>query len=77
MFISFLDWVRPTDGTHLLVGKLKNVIQKTLDHVLNRESGSKNESYANIPIDPMLAPFGEMDWLNTIDWMQGSCTDFN
>jgi hypothetical protein len=77
MFISFLDWVRPTEGTHLLVAKLKNVIQKTLDHILDQKAGSKNGSYADIPIDPMLAPFGEMDWLNTINWMQGFCMDFN
>jgi hypothetical protein len=80
MFTDFLDWVRPTDGSNLLVGKLKNVIRKTLDHVLDPTSSQKDGNrnrYMDIPIDPMLAPFGEMDWLNTVNWMQGSCMDFN
>ena len=78
MFTSFLDWVRPTGP---LVEKLKTVIRKTLDHVLDPAAAQKDaaarDGYMDIPIDPMLAPFGEMDWLNTIDWMQGSCMDFN
>lgn len=80
MFTGFLDWVRPTDDSNLLVGKLKHVIRKTLDHVLDPTSSQKDgnrNGYGDIPIDPMLAPFGEMEWLNTVDWMQGSCMDFN
>jgi hypothetical protein len=78
MFIGFLEWVRPTDGNHLLVGRLTNVIRRTLDHVLDPpQKDATRNGYMDIPIDPMLAPFGEMDWLNTIDWMQGSCMDFN
>jgi hypothetical protein len=78
MFLGILDWVRPTNGNHLLVGKLKNVIQKTLDHALDpSQKDTSRNGYMDIPIDPMLAPFGAMDWLNTVDWMQGSCMDFD
>jgi hypothetical protein len=33
----------------------------------------------NFPLDPMLAPLdaNTIDWLNTIDWTQGSWMEFN
>lgn len=44
MFTSFLDWVRPTDSSDPLVGKLKGVIRKTLDHVLDPAASQKSTS---------------------------------
>jgi hypothetical protein len=78
MFIGFLEWVRPTDGNYLLAGRLKKVVRRILDHVLDPPpKETRDSSLMDIPIDPMLAPFGEMDWLNTIDWTQGSWMDLN
>ena len=82
LFIAFLEWVRPTDGNYTLAQRLRKVVRRVLDHVLEQPSqkevgvGGENE----FPFDPMLAPFDEMndlDWLNTIDWTQGSWMDFN
>jgi len=35
MFVSLLGWVRPGDGNYALCQKLKNAIQKVLDHALD------------------------------------------
>jgi hypothetical protein len=40
----------------------------------------RGQEGSEFPFDPMLAPFNEMDdldWLNTIDWTQGSWMDFS
>jgi len=71
MFIGFLEWIRPTDGNFLLAGRLKKVVRRILDRVLDPPAQIPMDNDM-MPIDPMLAPFGEMDWLNTIDWTQGS-----
>lgn len=73
MFIGFLAWIRPTDGNYLLAGRLKRVITRILDRVLDSPSQlPAGHGMIDVPIDPMLAPFVEMDWWNTIDWTQGS-----
>lgn len=35
MFLGFLDWIRPTDGNYLLCSKLRKVIRRIVDHVLD------------------------------------------
>lgn len=74
MFIGFLEWIRPTDGNYLLAGRLKKVVRKVLDRVLDPPPQVPNENdVMDFPIDPMLAPFGEMDWL----WTQNSSWEFS
>jgi hypothetical protein len=57
------------------------VVRRVLDHVLEpsqKETGGEGGNEASF--DPMLASFHEMndlDWLNTIDWTQGSWMEFN
>jgi hypothetical protein len=78
LFIGFLEWIRPTDGNYMLAGRLKRVIRRILDHVLDPlPKETTGHDFMDVPIDPMLAPFGEVDWVNTIDWAQGSWMDFN
>jgi hypothetical protein len=80
LFIAFLEWVRPTDGNYTLAQRLKKVIRRVLDHVLEPVPEVRGEEGSHVPFDPMLPPFDEMndlDWLNTIDWTQGSWMDFN
>ena len=72
MFIGFLEWVRPTDGNYLLAGRLKKVVRRILDRVLDPPKEIPGDGMVDFPIDPELAVFGEMDWLNTVDWTQGS-----
>jgi hypothetical protein len=81
LFIAFLEWVRPTDGNYTLAQRLRKVVRRVLDHVLEpSQKGVRDEEGNEFPFDPMLAAFNEMDdldWLNTIDWTQGSWMDFN
>jgi hypothetical protein len=75
--MGFLEWIRPTDGNSKLALRLRNVIRRVLDHVLE-PPGPQSEAPPpfDVPFDPaLLEPLDnvqDMDWLNTIDWTQGS-----
>lgn len=57
----------------MLAGRLKEVIRRILDRVLDPpQQVMAGTSMMDTLDDPMLAPFTEMDWLNTIDWTQSS-----
>ena len=84
MFIAFLGWVRVGDGNYELCQKLKNVIQKILDHVLEAlvpvplDGGGANPmDYESIDANHSAltgTDLSEQDWmnlLNTLDWTQG------
>lgn len=80
LFIAFLEWIRPTDGNYTLAQRLRKVVRRVLDHVLEPSEEGMGEEGSELPFDPMLAPFDDMndlDFLNTIDWTQGSWMDFN
>jgi len=83
LFIGFLEWIRPTDGNYELAKRLKNVVRKVVDHILDPpqqpQQGIPENELMNFPLDPMLAPLdvNTVDWLNTIDWTQGSWMEFN
>jgi len=81
LFIAFLEWIRPTDGNFSLAQRLRKVVRRVLDHVLEpSQKENPGAPSTEPPYDPMLAPFNDMDdldWLNTIDWTQGSWIDFN
>ncbi len=92
LFIGFLEWVRPTHGNFKLAGRLRNVIKRVLDYVLEppqqvsqvagvgEGEGVGGGAGDEVPFDPMLFPLNGMDdmaWLNTIDWTQGSWMYFN
>jgi len=84
MFVAFLGWVRAGDGNYELCQKLKTVIQKILDHVLEalvpvplEGSEANSTDFQNIEtdlLDSTGADLSEQDWmslLNTLDWTQG------
>jgi hypothetical protein len=81
LFVAFLEWVRPTDGNFELAQRLRKVVRRVLDHVLEPSQHEHVGSLeAGVPLDPMFASFDDMndlDWLNTIDWTQGSWMDFS
>ncbi|CZR53186.1 uncharacterized protein PAC_03064 [Phialocephala subalpina] len=80
LFIAFLEWIRPTDGNYALAQRLRKVIQRVLNYVLDSRNETTRTPNTEIPFDPMMTSFTEMDdldWLNTIDWTQGSWMDFN
>lgn len=61
------------------------MIRRVLDRVLEPpgvpQSDSRAASEMDAQFDPSLLPpfdnLNDMDWLNTIDWTQGSWMDFN
>lgn len=85
MFIRFLAWIRPTDGNYSLARKLKKVIQKVVDHILDPPrqpqpsqatlSPEQQEFHNQMLLEPLDA--NTIDWLNTIDWTQGTWTEFS
>jgi hypothetical protein len=88
LFIAFLEWVRPTDGNYALAQRLRTVVQRVLNHVLEPPLSAAvvnpdvQRDAGGMAFDPMLMSFNEMatgdlDWLNTIDWTQGSWMEFN
>lgn len=80
LFIAFLEWIRPTDGNYALAQRLRKVVQRVLNYVLDARNETIRTPNTEIPFDPMLTSFNDMDdldWLNTIDWTQGSWMDFN
>ena len=82
LFIGFLEWIRPTDGNHRLANRLKIVIRRVLDRVLEPPStDTQRSSEMDAPFEQTMLPSfdasPDMDWLNTIDWTQGSWMDFN
>jgi hypothetical protein len=81
LFVAFLEWVRPTDGNFELAQRLRKVVRRVLDHVLEPSQHEQASSLeTGVPFDPMFASFDDMndlDWLNTIDWTQGSWMDFS
>jgi hypothetical protein len=82
MFTGFLDWIRPTHGNFALAGRLKNVINSVLDHVLEDHEPNRTEveQVSQISFDQLLPPFDELqdlDWLTTIDWTHGSWMEGN
>ncbi|CZS88139.1 uncharacterized protein RCO7_01105 [Rhynchosporium graminicola] len=90
LFIAFLEWIRETDGNWTLAQRLRKVVRRVLDYVLDvaekdnkpdmvMPDGGDQELY-----DPMVGWGGggfddgnDLDWLNTIDWTQGSWMDFS
>jgi hypothetical protein len=80
LFIGFLEWIRPTDGNYHLAQRLRKVVRRVLDYVLEPTPKEPLPNPA-IPFDFMPVGFEDMgdnlDWINTIDWTQGSWIDFN
>lgn len=78
LFIGFLEWIRPTDGNYRLAGRLRKVIRRVLDHVLEPPNTQSDAPVSTIdpPFDPTLIDppdnLNDMDWLSSIDWTHGS-----
>lgn len=84
--MGFLDWVRPSHGNFTLANRLKGVVKTVLDHVLQAPTPPPvppQENFSNETFDPLLLQdysmqgMQDLDWLNTIDWTQGSWMDFS
>lgn len=76
MFLGFLEWIRPTDGNYQLAGRLRKVVRRILDYVLEPPLPAeevRQDDFMDVGLDQTLG-LDEMDcldWLNTVDWTQG------
>src|SRR4051794_36595569 len=63
MFIGFLNWIRPTDGNYELCQRIRNVIGRILERVL--------DPTIEMPMGHMsfdLEFLSELGWDNMMDW---------
>lgn len=84
LLVAFLEWIRPTDGNYTLAQRLRKVVRRLLDYVLDAsQKEPATEAGSEVQYDPMLDSFdgmndmNDMDWLSTIDWTQGSWMEFD
>ncbi|KAL8823288.1 MAG: hypothetical protein Q9191_005998 [Dirinaria sp. TL-2023a] len=85
VFICCLDWVRPTDAAYNLCGRMRKIISRILDRILNlppalelavnAAAGSRIEETPNVTTSSDDTDF--LDWLDTIDWTKGPMMDLS
>jgi len=82
VFLSCLEWARPTDETYTLCGHMHKVISHILDQILKPlvvDSQMQSVSTGNPnPISdlPLEDDTDWLNWLNNVDWTKGSWADF-
>jgi len=86
MFVGCLEWVRPSEGNYTLCVRMRTVIKRILDQVLElpppnpslEEDLVPEVSPTDLAISSILAPEDEPDfleWLNTVDWTRDMLQD--
>ncbi|KAF7959513.1 hypothetical protein EAE96_001129 [Botrytis aclada] len=81
LLVGFLDWVRPTAANHELCGRMRQIVKRTLDKILDppkitntpKASTSSAVPISNLNFEPMV--MDDLDWLDTIDWAKGPFMD--
>ncbi|KAM0316392.1 hypothetical protein ACHAO8_003173 [Botrytis cinerea] len=81
LLVGFLDWVRPTAANHELCGRMRQIVKRTLDKILDspkitntpQTSTSTAVPISNLAFEPMV--MDDLDWLDTIDWAKGPFMD--
>ncbi|TGO55360.1 hypothetical protein BCON_0093g00330 [Botryotinia convoluta] len=81
LLVGFLDWVRPTAANHELCGRMRQIVKRTLDKILDppkitntpKASTSTTVPISNLNFEPMV--MDDLDWLDTIDWAKGPFMD--
>ncbi|TGO28088.1 hypothetical protein BPAE_0032g00310 [Botrytis paeoniae] len=81
LLVGFLDWVRPTAANHELCGRMRQIVKRTLDKILDppkitntpKASTSTTVPISNLNFEPMA--MDDLDWLDTIDWAKGPFMD--
>jgi len=86
MFIGCLEWVRPSEGNYTLCVRMRKVIKRILDQVLEMPPPDPRREQNVIPelppaelaISSIFAPEDEPDfleWLNSVDWTRDMLQD--
>lgn len=83
IFVSCLEWARPTDETYTLCGHMHKVISYIMNQILTtdprHESQAVTAVYGEANILPEFSTDGDtdwLDWLNNVDWTKGAWGDF-
>lgn len=87
IFIGALEWVRPSEGNYTLCIRMRKVIKRILDQVLDMPPPNSRTQESNAFHDPappdlaissILGPQDEPDfleWLNSVDWTRDMLQD--
>lgn len=78
MFAAFLDWVRPGDGNYQLCQRMRTIIKKVLDQILegppaNQATSTDPQAIYDfeLPSDfPAWDDLGNINFLDTLDWVK-------
>ena len=79
---GFLDWVRPLAGNYHICGRMRQIIKKILDQILDPPSGTEppeTPAFGSVDFEAdfgMFENLDDLDWLNSVDWTRGPLMDF-
>lgn len=77
VYVTFLGWVRPTDGNAELCWKLGNVIKRIVDNALDSPAVAQPPDSTHTLDSIDSGDSDDLNWLNTVDWTQGDWLDMN
>ena len=84
IFISCLEWARPTDESYTLCGHMHKIITHITDQILapttvvstQIEAQLTETTDTNTPFDlPMQDDTDWLEWLNNVDWTNNNWAD--
>jgi hypothetical protein len=73
LFIGFLNWVRPNAANYEVCCKMREIISRVLDQILEGPSQTQSQPAFNwdLPMDVFdFDAFGDFDILGETDWMK-------
>lgn len=82
VFVSCLEWARPTDETYTLCGHMNTIISHIMDQVLSNNVPLGHDFVAanrgtDVPLDASGGDNTDWhEWLNSVDWTKGNWADF-
>ena len=82
VFVSCLEWARPSGDTYTLCGHMHKIISHIMDQVLSINVPLEHHSVAldresDVPLDPPVDDDTDwLEWLSNVDWTKGNWADF-
>ena len=82
IFVSCLEWARPSGETHSLCGHMHKIISHTMDQVLSNNVPLKQHSVAvdretHVSLDPLINDDTDwLEWLSNVDLTKGNRANF-
>ena len=88
IFIGCLNWVQPTEGNYTLCVRMRKVIRRILDQVLEpnialnlilgTSSATEQQGLPDIDMSSVMGSTDDpefLEWLNSVDWTRGPWVD--